>query len=233
MSDELEPIPPKPVDDIMRALAKAQAPWQRDGQGIRGPNPTITNKQPDPPPEGRWPIKIESPPATESFPKDETPSVTREEGDESSAETNTYSFKGTVASIDKDAGTVEVHVGYGEINEEPPDGMSGADDYFLTISVDGTEIYAVITYDPDTLEITSRSLAFASEVPESELGTLYVPLIAIDIDTDGSGNIREVVVRNRHCGDIIFALIYGSVNGKAAIIPLANLGDWAEVNPDP
>lgn len=143
---------------------------------------------------------------------------------------NEYSFELEVDSIDTDAGDVDIHIGYGEINDIPPAGMTGADDYVITISVDGTEIWAVITYDPDTLLITSRSLAFGPAVLPSTLGILNVPVGFVDINYDPmTGKIIEVNPHNRQCGDINVAFVYGAQNGARALIPLRMYADWVPV----
>jgi hypothetical protein len=139
---------------------------------------------------------------------------------------NEYSFELELDSIDTEAYTIDIHVGYGEINDTPPDGMTGADDYIFTIpgAADGTEFYAVITYDTDTLAITSRTLAFAASVPDSDLGTLNVGIGFVDISYDGDGKITEVNPHNRYCGDINLQLSYGVFNGAPALFPVPILG---------
>ncbi len=141
-----------------------------------------------------------------------------------STNANEYSFELEVKQIDPRAYTIDIHVGYGEINDTPPDGMTGADDYVLTIAgaADGTEIWAVVTYDPNSLAITSRSLNFGFTVPDSTLtstiGTLYIPIGFVDINYNSrTGAITSVDPHNRQCGDINIAFIYGAVNGAAGI----------------
>jgi len=143
-------------------------------------------------------------------------------------QTNEYSFELELDSIDTEAYTIDIHVGYGEINDTPPDGMTGADDYILTIpgAADGTEIYAVVTYNTDTLAITSRSLGFNFSVPDSTFGTLYVPIGYVDIAyAPTTGAITEVNPHNRHCGDINVAFVYGIVSAARAVFTLQQLSD--------
>jgi len=193
--DEIPPIDPEELEnaeELDRALREAEPPWKRDGGGIRGLNPRRTGT---PPPTevtgGRYPIEIKQSTETPPFPATDPVQQTTEESEEATAATNEYSFELELESIDNESGSVEIHVGYGEINDAPPDGMTGADDYFLTISGDGTEIYAVVTYDTDTLDITSRSLAFGSSVPDSIFGTLYVPIGFVDLTVvDANGRAR-------------------------------------------
>jgi hypothetical protein len=94
--------------------------------------------------------------------------------------------------------------------------MTGADDYILTITDDGTEIWAVVTYNTTTLAITSRSLAFGPSVPDNTWGTVYVPIGFVDI-TRANGKITEVSPHNRHCGDINIEFVYGAMNGVPAL----------------
>jgi hypothetical protein len=218
--------------DLNRILREAKAPWQQDGSGVRG-SPRTISRQPDPPPGGRWPLKIEQSPETPPFPTITPPAQTVDDSEEATGDQNNeYGFeleldapKG-VKAIDVDAGTAKIHVGYGEINDTPPDGMTGDDDYFLTISVDGTEIWAVVTYDTSTLEITSRSLNFGASVPASTFGTLYIPIGFVDISYDpATGKIKEVNPHNRQCGDINISFVYGSANAAPALFYLSQFGD--------
>jgi hypothetical protein len=147
--------------------------------------------------------------------------------DVSTANANEYSFELELKKIDPQAYTILIHVGYGEINDTPPSGMTGADDYVLTIpgAADGTEIYAVVTYDTDTLDITSRSLGFDFSVPDSTLGILYIPIGFVDITYGPTGAISEVSPHNRHCGDINISFVYGAANAAPALFELVQFAD--------
>ncbi len=138
------------------------------------------------------------------------------------ANLNEYSFELELDSIDSEAFTIDIHVGYGEINDTPPDGMTGADDFILTIpgAADGTEVYAIITYDTDTLDITSRTLAFDFSVPDPTFGVIYWPIGFIDITYNTDGSIDKVNPHNRQCGDMKFEFGLIPFNGAPGIAPI-------------
>jgi hypothetical protein len=213
-------------DDIIAKLRDARPSYQ-DGRGLRGNQPDSDLAVRLPATASRFEFKTSSVAPSAPFPA--LPATAPGDGGVAgppSANANEYSFELELDSIDVDAYTIDIHVGYGEINDTPPDGMTGADDYLFTIpgAADGTEFYAVITYDTDTLAITSRSLAFDFAVPDSTFGTLYVPLGFVDI-TYTDGKITEVNPHNRQCGDIVIAFIYGAFNGAPAIFTLRQYGD--------
>jgi hypothetical protein len=212
-------------DKILKALRDAKAPWQSDGLGVRG-TPIKHGTPLAVSPDGRYPLRVESTSFQPSFPEASNTVETAATDDSGSSNANEYSFELEVDSIDNgDTPSVDIHVGYGEINDTPPTGMTGADDYVLTISIDGTEIWAVITYDTSTLAIISRALAFGASVPASTFGTLYVGIGFVDIAFNGDGKITEVNPHNRQCGDINFDLITGELNGAPALYPIAILSN--------
>ncbi len=71
-------------EKIEKALREAQAPWQKDGLGIRG-HARVIARQPPAPPEGRYPLQFKEQTPTESFPRVDSPTVQTEEADESAA----------------------------------------------------------------------------------------------------------------------------------------------------
>ena len=150
---------------------------------------------------------------------------------EENSNANRYSFELELDSVDAKAYTVDIHIGYGEINNDPPVGMTEEDDYVVTLAgaASGTEFWAVITYDPDSLEITSRSINWGPSVPDTNtIGTLYVGLGFVDFDYGPGGKIIAVYPRNRQCGDINLVFTYGALNAEPAICAPPYM-DWVAV----
>src|ERR1039458_5132413 len=128
-------------DDIIAKLREARPSYQ-DGRGLRG-------NQPDSDMPARLPIiaprhQFQTISTTPSAPFPTLPAAATGDGvvpGPPSLNANEYSFELELDSIDTEAYTIDIHVGYGEINDTPPDGMTGADDYIFTIpgAADGTE----------------------------------------------------------------------------------------------
>lgn len=206
------------VNDALRA---ARPSWEIEGAFHRPP-----------PPVDRTNIKRWDDYQDRAVSKYETPdpvvTSTTQEDVPPAPPTNEYSFELQLSSIDQDAFTIDIHVGYGEINDTPPDGMSGADDFIFTIpgADDGVEIWAEVDYDTDTLDITGRTLNFGTSVPDTTFGTLYVPIGFVDISYDGiTGAITEVDPHNRQCGDVNISLVFGDLNGAPALYHLREYAD--------
>lgn len=213
------------TDKLLEALRNAQPSWtrvpNRNSEGYRSDVPTATPQN----------VKVHDRTDYQA-PWPENTATAVESTTEEVATNETYSFRVAFEEFDNDAGTITIHIADGEINDEFPDGMSGSDDYFFTYSsaLDGEEIYAIVTYDTDTLAITSRSLGHGIAVPDSTLGTLYVPIGFVDIDYDPStGDPTDAFPHNRHCGDIRFELIFGTANGVPVVIPVAVVSEIVEV----
>jgi hypothetical protein len=135
-----------------------------------------------------------------------------------------YSFQLENASEGDDA---KVRIMDGEVNGEVPDGM-GTDDYVIDTH-DGGKVTLIITYDNNTLEITSKTFAVYDEIPDAELGVFYIEIGATFVDHDESGHIKEFTTVNTQCGDINFNMIYGAFNGNPAIVPVNIFGDWVSL----
>lgn len=213
--------------DLEKLMKDSQPSWLKDGKGIRGDQEVIQEYQ-----------LSRARPATVTrthnqipFPEPENTAVTQQ--NIAAAGNDRYSFQLRLDA--KEAATVDILVTDGEINNEFPTGMTGADDYVLTLSVDGTEIWAVVTYEEEisgsahTLEITSRSLDFGAAVPDSIFGTLYIPIGYVDWELDGDGNISNVFPHNRQCGDINIGFTVGNHNGVPAVIPVRLYDDPVEI----
>lgn len=225
-----------PPDELLKRLADAQPSFLKDGQGIRGnPIKVLSGKTPT---TSKYNFAItQPPPETTPFP---TPSPSEAGGTQNpggAAGSNVYGFQLDLDSIDQTAYTIDIHVRYGEINLEPPDGMTDADDYVFTIpgANDGEEIWAGIIFDIPTLSLTDRYLDHGLVIPNSTLvgttGTLIVPIGFIDIQYGGGGSISVVTPRNRHCGDINIGFVYGAVNGSPGLFFLSQLDDPIQLPP--
>jgi hypothetical protein len=131
----------------------------------------------------------------------------------------------SVAEGDPPVVSNKVHVADGEINGELPAGM-GAGNFVLDLT-DPTDqfIYAYVTFDPETLAITSRTVAATDvgSMPESRVdegGGFLVYILAEAFMDDNVPPKFQVV--NRRVGDINFELVYGSLNGQPALLPVTS-----------
>ena len=82
----------------------------------------------------------------------------------------TFAFKLTPFTENDQA---RIRVTYGEINGTPPDGMVQPSDGnpeggFILSSPDTGFIFAIITFNETTREITSRTISFGDEIPDDE-----------------------------------------------------------------
>lgn len=204
------------------ALARAQPPWMKDGLGLRGPQvPKIAPKEGDP--TVHFP---ENPnrrsPRQPFFPETAAPS------DDATA----AQAVPKVAFILSDASTgaeKKLRVTDGKIKGEFPSGM-GFGNYVLTIPdpSDGI-VYALATFDPVTLALTSRSLGVstAAAMPESRVdedgGFLYWQIGFAYMDGESFKFL------NTRVGDINFELAYGALNGKPALIPVESGPGWLDL----
>lgn len=143
----------------------------------------------------------------------------------SSSSTTHFSFE---LEDDSSPTVPSVIIKDGEINGETPIGM-GTDEYNLTGLYDGCFINCIITYDSDTLEITSTTFAVAADVPDSSLGVLYIEIGRVYFDYNVEGHVVNFTAVNTQCGDINFQFVYGALNGQPAVLPVAVYGDWVAV----
>jgi len=124
-----------------------------------------------------------------------------------------------------------VRVVQGKINGEFPDGMGFDDDpttQFKLDITDDTTIVAQVTFDPDTLGITSRTVFESDDPDDSEitedLGTLNFEIGYAQIEFDAESNPTVVDTQNNFVGNMMFELVYGALNGRPALIPVATYG---------
>lgn len=135
---------------------------------------------------------------------------------------NRYGFRCTDAS---DEFGPKIVILDGDINGELPDGM-GADNYTLSVSTDGW-IWAVISYDTTTFEITSRSLDFGADVPVNTFGTLYATVAFFAVIDPGGGGQLFTIPTNRHCGDINVSIRRVILNGTQYVEGFSTFGEPA------
>lgn len=130
----------------------------------------------------------------------------------------------------------KVLVNTGKINGEFPTGM-GTEDYILDVEdPHDCLIYAIVTFDPDTLEILSRDLgaAKAADFPDDGIG----------VETEGVGQFAQLLgftyfdsdedfrIHQVFAGDINFKIIYGQNEGNASALAVPCYSDWMDI-PDP
>jgi hypothetical protein len=119
----------------------------------------------------------------------------------------------------------------GKVNGEFPDGMSLDTDYILSLEEEAwQEILLIVTYDPDTLEITSRTLDVSDDPDDSSDGTLIVAIADIYITYDGAGK-PVVTIDQKIVGDLDFSLIYGALNGAPALYAVQVVGKPIDLTP--
>lgn len=136
-----------------------------------------------------------------------------------------FAFKRQSGVDEDDNPVLQVLIKDGKINGEFPDGM-GFGEYALTIPDGAGDIWAGVTFDPDTLEITSRFLDSGTFPEPPDFGTFYIYLGFAFLD--GGGKFQ---VHNTYVGDINFELVYGAFNGQPAILPVQVFAPWTVVPP--
>lgn len=125
-----------------------------------------------------------------------------------------------------------VNVLDGKINGQYPIGM-GFGEYIIDLSnPEDAIIYVGITFNPTTLEITSRFLgeSTAALFPESRVesateGFAYWQLGFTFFDADGAFTIWQTKL-----GNIDFEFVYGALNGKAALLPVDTQPGWMDLD---
>lgn len=197
---------------IFQALREAKPEFLRDGFGLRGPQvPTI--KRTTDFSQG----EVIRQQVQNAFPGEEVQQAQVSTG----VAVPNIAFILSNASTSESGTTVnKVKVFDGKINGVFPSGM-GFDNYVLTISDPADAIiYAGATFNPSSLAITSRFLGVstASSFPESRVdetgGYLYWQLGFTFLDDD------TFTIVSTRVGDINFELVYGSMNGLPALLPV-------------
>ena len=198
----------------LAAALRKPLPWQIDGLGIKGPQPT-TSPVPDVDVNRRSDQLVGS--VNRPFEPDPEPyAQSTVEQTPATADDNNYGFKMIDAS-DNEGPKVLLIDGY--VNGMLVPGM-GNDDFILPVGGDGYKIWVEVTYDTITLAITSLNINQGPTIPDSTYGDAY--LLLGDVSIDDKDNLTP---RNAQCGDINIAFIYGALNGAPAIYLLSQLDD--------
>jgi hypothetical protein len=153
--------------DYDEMLRSAKAPWQEDGFGIRGPHveaarSTLSGSElPGPQsasvPHYRNPDRAVPRPLIPDVAVPSLPTLAPPPG--TSGPSTIYSFMMEDAT-DNEGAKVLIHDGEVSANGgdgQLPPGM-GNDDYILPVNADGDDVWVEVTYDTDTLAITSLSI---------------------------------------------------------------------------
>lgn len=161
--------------------------------------------------------------------------------DEQAATTQQVGFSPNISFLLKDATTTtggvvsnKVKVYDGKINGEFPTGM-GTGDYVIDLAdPDDSVIYAGVTFNPTTLDITSRFVGVSTQAgfPESRVeseteGFLYWQIGYTYFDDDG-----VFTIWNTKLGNIDFAITYGA-NGSPArphMLPVDSQPGWIDLD---
>ncbi len=134
-----------------------------------------------------------------------------------------------VKDVSADDG-LKVQVTDGKINGEFPAGM-GFGNYILDVAEESfQEVYAIVTFDSETLDISSRTLGVSNSPPDSEDGTAIIPIADLQVTYDGDGN-PILAIEQIEVGDINFDFLYGQVNGQPSLFLLKSYGQIA-IPPD-
>lgn len=210
-------------DDVLRYLREAKPSFLRDGFGLRGPHSPNIKRQTD---FSQGAVNRQQ--IQNQFPPDDATETTQGASAESVPKITFICID--VSTSEDDVTTYKVHVADGEINGVLPVGM-GNEDFVLTLA-DPTDafVYAYVTFNPETLAITSRTVAASSvdDVPESRVdegGGFLVYILAEAFKDDND----QFQVINRRLGDINFELVYGSMNGFPALLPVNSDPGWLDL----
>lgn len=133
----------------------------------------------------------------------------------------------TVSEGDPPETSNKVLVRDGKINGAFPSGMGAGEDYILDLADPADSlIYAAVSFNAETLEITSRTLGVSGsgDFPASTLDDtdgFFATLLGFTYLEDDT-----FFVLNTHVGDINFELVYGASNGAPALLPVARYATW-------
>lgn len=209
------------AEKLVQAMRESQPDWRVDG-GVRGKQETVVQRSAV--------LDFASAKITERATQGEIPAFKPTPLPDRAAQSSASALKLPFAlTLKKSGGVVKVKVRDGYVNGVFPTGM-GSDNYELTITNPADAIiYAIMTYNPDTLAVLSTDLGVstAADFPASEIVTTPAPLATVVVQI-GFVYVQDdkPVVLNSIAGDINYALIYGARNGAPAMLPVKTYTDW-------
>jgi hypothetical protein len=140
----------------------------------------------------------------------------------------------TVTEGDPPEVSNKVKIADGKINGAFPSGMGAGPDYILDLDDPADSIiYAIVTFNAATLEITSRALGScaATAFPEPSIDDSGIGTFAFQLGFTYMDDTSGFTIVNSYVGDINFSLVYGAMNGLPALLPVARYTDWIPVPP--
>lgn len=203
----------------MRALREAKPEFQTDGFGLKGPP-----RDPERHSAERLGDAVKSgvrrEPRQPFFPEVEADTAAAAAGGGGGITNVSFAFRdATTSAGNPPVKTYKIKVLDGKIDGVFPTGM-GFGNYILTIpSPADTLIYAGATFDPTTLEISSRFLQLTdygtpleARVESTSLGYFYWLLGFTYLDANGKFKFW-----NQRLGDIYKTVLYASSNGAPTL----------------
>jgi len=106
-------------------------------------------------------------------------------------------------------GSAAIRVSYGEINGETPDGMvepSSGDPQggYVMSNLPSGWIYAIVTFDQQTREISTRTIGYGGSIPQDEELTVNFPIGKVELVNVANDSFYRVI-HQAQCGSINFA----------------------------
>lgn len=217
---------------LATALREAKPSFLTDGHGIRGPQPERPLNPGDPSRSIDAVIgTVSYEPRQPFFPEITPKAVTQVAAGDARGNISFQLINASTTAGNPPVTTYKVLVQDGKINGTFPTGM-GFGNYILPITTPSNAIiYAGITFNPDTLAITSRFLGVSTAAlfPESRVedithGFLYWQIgftyLAASVFT----------IWQTKLGDINFEFTYGSFNNKPALLPIDSAPGWIDLD---
>lgn len=209
---------------VFQALRDAKPSFLRDGFGLRGPQSPNVKRRTD---FSQGEVNRQQ--VQNQFPADAAQELRNLFG---TSVPNITFLVSDASNVVAGQPNNRVLVADGKINGQFPAGF-GAGNFILDLNTpEDALIYFGVTFNPTTLAETSRFCAesTAADFPESRVesvtqGFLYWLQAFTYFDANGTFQIRNV-----RAGDINYQIIFGSQNGKPALLPVNSDPGWLDLD---